>query len=92
MYEKWTYTLVAFTAIVNIISLVLIMFIIKGDYFWNPNFIQELVQHQFVVEGTKAYNNLNMFWEKITLWVMILFAFGLVWDVVDGFIKVRKGK
>src|SRR5690625_21655 len=92
IYEKWTYSLVIFTAIANILSLIFIMFIITGDNLWNPEFMNELVQHNFVKEGSEGYDTVRLLWERLTQWVMLFFAFAFVWDIVAGYIKVRKGK
>ncbi len=90
IYEKWTYSLVVFTTIVNLISIAVIMFLITGGQFWNPNFINELVQNGFLIEGSEAYSNIRVVWEQLTLWMLILLIFGLIWDIAAGFIKVRK--
>lgn len=91
-YEKWTHSLVAFTAVVNLISITLIIFMITGSSLWNPNFMNELVQHGFVSEGSESYETISLVWEQFTLWAIIFFVFSLLWDIIAGWIKVRKAK
>ncbi|WP_026702666.1 HAAS signaling domain-containing protein [Salibacterium aidingense] len=91
-YEKWTYSLVGFTAAVNLFSIVLVLFIMTDALFWNPNFMNELVQHGFVIKGSESYETIRLIWEQLTFWMLILLIFGLLWDVIAGGIKVRKAK
>ncbi|WP_342028027.1 HAAS signaling domain-containing protein [Lentibacillus halodurans] len=91
-YEKWTYTLVIFTAIVNLISIAMIMFMITGAQFWNPNFMNELIQYGFVTEASQSYESIRLIWEQLTLWTLILLIFGLLLDIAIGWFKVRKAK
>ncbi|TFJ91364.1 hypothetical protein [Lentibacillus salicampi] len=92
MYEKWTFSLVGFTAIVNLISIALILFMITSVQFWNPYFMNELVQHGFVNGGSDDFETVRIIWEQSTFWILIFLMFGLVWDIVAGFMKVRKAK
>ncbi len=92
VYEKWTFSLVCFTTIVNLISITLILFMITSTQFWNPTFMSELVQHGFVNEGSDGYETVRLIWEQVTFWTLILFIVGLVWDIISGFIKVRQAK
>lgn len=92
MYQKWTFSLVIFTTIVNLISITLILFMTTNSSFWNPNFMNELVQHGFVNEGSDGYETVRRIWEQITLWTLIILIVGLVWDFVAGLVKVRKAK
>ncbi|WP_461177443.1 HAAS signaling domain-containing protein [Virgibacillus ainsalahensis] len=91
-YEKWTYPLVFFTAAANLISIILIIFIITGASFWNPNFMNELVQHGLVTEGSESYETIRMIWEQLTLWTLILLIIGFFWDIIAGWIKVFKAR
>lgn len=59
---------------------------------WKPTFMSELVQHGFVNKGSDGYETVRQIWEQATLWILILFIVGLVWDIISGFIKVRKAK
>lgn len=90
MYGKWTNSLVAFTAVANLISLVLVLFMINSSQFWNPDFMNGLVQSGFVTPGSEGFNMARNIWEQTTLWIAILFLVSLVWDVFAGWIKVRK--
>lgn len=91
-YEKWTVSLVVMTSIVNLISITLILLMITSAQFWNPDFMNELVQHGFVNEGSDAFETVRQIWEQSTFWILISLMFGLVWDMVAGFMKVRKAK
>ncbi|GIO27260.1 HAAS signaling domain-containing protein [Ornithinibacillus bavariensis] len=87
---KWTMKLVAYTAVINIFSLVVVFFIITGPAFWNPNFMMELVQAGLVTEGSEGFRVVESIWVNSTKIIVALFLIGLVWDIVDGFIKARK--
>ncbi|SFE03652.1 hypothetical protein SAMN05216238_107149 [Lentibacillus persicus] len=91
-YGKWTVSLVVITSIVNLISITLILFMITSTQFWNPDFMSELVQHGIVNEGSEGYEVVRQIWEQMTLWILVLLIIGLVWDIIAGFIKVRKAK
>lgn len=90
IYGRWNTLLVVFTFILNSISLIAVILIITQPDFWNPNFMQQLVQHNLLVDGSGAYEVVTTIWNQTTKWVPIVFAIGLVWDAIDGFIKVRK--
>jgi len=87
---KWTYKLVAYTTILNAISMVAILFMISGPDFWNPHFMIELAEAGVVTVGTEAFDVVTKVWNQLTLWIFILLIVGLVWDAVDGFLKARK--
>jgi hypothetical protein len=90
IFGKWTVKLVIYTSIVNLISLVAILFMINGPAFWNPNFMQELTQAGLLTEGSEAYRKASIAWEQSTFWILILLVLGIIWDAVDGFIRIRK--
>ncbi len=87
---KWTYKLAINTTIVNVVSMVAILFMINGPEFWNPTFMSELVNAGVVEAGTEAYDVVAKIWEQTTFWILILLLIGLVWDAVDGFRRARK--
>ncbi|RDW21146.1 hypothetical protein CWR48_04105 [Oceanobacillus arenosus] len=90
VFGKWTYKLATYTLIVNLISLIAILFMISGPEFWNPNFMMELVEAGFLTTGSELYNIISKVWEQSTFWILILLLVGLIWDVIDGFIRARK--
>lgn len=90
IYGQWNMKIVVFTLLLNTISLLAIIYIIMQPGFWNPDFMEQLVQHNLLTEGTDSFTVVQKIWDQLTLWVPILFAIGLVWDVVDGLIKVKK--
>ena len=87
---KWTYKLAILTTVVNAISLVAILLIISGGDFWNPTFVNELVDTGILEVGTDSFRVVTKVWEQSTLWIVILLIVGLVWDAVYGFVKARK--
>lgn len=87
---KWTYKLAIYTTILNAVSLLAILFMVSGPDFWNPEFISELVEAGVITVGSEAFDTITKVWDQITFWIFILLIFGLVWDVVDGFIRARK--
>ncbi|WP_164670805.1 HAAS signaling domain-containing protein [Virgibacillus doumboii] len=90
VYGKWTFMLVIFTAIVNLISLVTVMIMINGPAFWNPDFMAELTQTGLLSKGSEAYGAVSTIWEQSTYWILIFLVIGLIWDVIDGLIKSRR--
>lgn len=90
IYAKWTFKLVTFTAVINLVSLAAVMLMITGPEFWNPNFINELVQNTNLTAGSESYGTISKVWEQSTRWILIFLIFGLIWDAVAGFIKIRK--
>lgn len=87
---KWTYKLAIVTTIVNAVSLVAILFMISGSDFWNPEFMNELVEAGVITVGSEAFHIVTKIWDQLTFWIIILLVIGLVWDAVDGFIRARK--
>ncbi|MBN6204829.1 hypothetical protein JYK21_00075, partial [Ralstonia pickettii] len=92
IYGRWNTQLVVFTFILNTISFIAVMFVITQPNFWNPNFIQEMMQYNLITEGSEGYKTVSIIWDQTTKWMPIILAIGLVWDVIDGFIKVRKAR
>ncbi|WP_079529599.1 HAAS signaling domain-containing protein [Halobacillus hunanensis] len=91
-YEKWTYKLVTFTAIVNFVVMALVLFMITRMQIWNPTFMNELMQYDLITKGSEGYDVVRQIWEQLTFWTVIFLVFGLLWDLIAGFIKVRKAK
>ncbi|MFA1822907.1 hypothetical protein ACDX78_22615 [Virgibacillus oceani] len=89
-YGRWTKSLVIYTAVINVISIGIIMVLVSGRSFWNPNFMNELVQYNVVTRGTNAYQTIQIIWEQLTLWILVFLLIGLVWEIVAGLFKVRK--
>ncbi|MUK87885.1 hypothetical protein GMD78_05665 [Ornithinibacillus sp. L9] len=89
-YGKWTYKLVVYTALVNLISFIAVFMLINGPAFWNPNFLLELTQAGLITEGSEAYGTVSMIWNQSTTWILVLLVIGLIWDVIDGLIKATK--
>lgn len=87
---KWTMKLVAYTLIINLIGIVAVIFLITGDAFWNTQFMSDLAQAGVVAEGADGYSVVEAIWINCTNIVLIILLIGLVWDVVDGYIKARK--
>ncbi|WP_047981491.1 HAAS signaling domain-containing protein [Ornithinibacillus contaminans] len=87
---KWTMKLVAFTAIANAIALVVVYFIMTGQAFWNPNFMEELAQAGIATHGSDGYNVAESIWQNATRWTVIIFIISLVWDFIDGLVKVKR--
>lgn len=90
IWGKWTYKLVTFTVVANVISMAVILLMINGPDFWNPMFLNELVDAGLVVAGSDNYQIISNIWEQSTFWILVLLVFGLIWDVIDGFIRARK--
>lgn len=90
VYGRWTVKLVIFTAMVNIAAIIGLLIMIANPVIWNPDFITQLMEAGVLQAGTEAYDVVSAIWERATLWLLILFIFGLVWDIVDGSMKVRK--
>lgn len=86
---KWTMRLVIFTAIANLITMIAVLSVIISPNFWNPNFMQQLVQTNVIVEGSEAFHWVRTIWEQATVWVMIGLIFTLIWDATHGLIKAR---
>ncbi|WP_152655527.1 hypothetical protein [Oceanobacillus sp. CFH 90083] len=87
---KWTYRLAIYTTIVNAVSMAAVLFIISRPDFWNPEFMNQLVEAGVVTAGSEAFDTVTAIWNQSTFWILILFIIGLAWDAVDGFIKSRK--
>ncbi|MCM3740441.1 hypothetical protein M3210_09175 [Oceanobacillus luteolus] len=90
IYGRWNLKIVLFTLILNTLSLLLVIYVINQPDFWNPNFMEQLVEHNLVQADSEAFTIIQNIWEQLTKWVPILFAVGLVWDVIDGLYRVRK--
>lgn len=90
VYGKWTYKLVTYTALVNLVSIIAVFIMINGNAFWNPDFLLELTQAGLVTENSDAYRTVSIIWNQSTLWILVLLVIGLIWDVIDGLIKANK--
>lgn len=92
IYGRWTMKLVIFTLIVNVISGIGLLFVIAEPAIWNPDFMSQLIESGLVVAQSEGYEVISFIWEKVTYWLFILWLFALVWDVVDGYIRVWRSK
>lgn len=87
---KWTYKLAIVTTIVNAVSMAAILFMISGPDFWNPDFVNELIEADIVTAGSEGFHTVTKVWEQVTFWMIVVLILSLVVDAVDGFIKARK--
>ncbi|HZJ84740.1 MAG TPA: hypothetical protein VFD02_04200 [Syntrophomonadaceae bacterium] len=87
---KWTYKLALFTLVINAISLTAILVMIKQANFWNPKFMNGLVESGLFAIGSEGFNIVSQLWGKLTFWLLVFLAIALIWDIVNGFIKARK--
>ena len=92
IYKKWTFPIIFMTFIVNLISIILLLFISTRNQFWNPNFMNELEQNGFINIGSNSFETIRVIWEQMTFWTLIIFIVALVLDVIVGYIKFRKTK
>jgi hypothetical protein len=87
---KWTMKLVGYTTVINLLGIVVIFFLITGDSFWNPEFMSDIVQAGVVTEGSEGYQIGEAIWRNSTRITVAILLIGLVWDIIDGWIKARK--
>lgn len=87
---KWTYKLAAYNTILNVISFAAILFIISRPDFWNPSFIDQLVEAGMFTAESETFDTVTKVWNQSTFWILILLILGLVWDTTDGFIRAGK--
>lgn len=87
---KWTMKLVVCTAVVNIVALIAVYFLVTSQSFWNPNFMADLMESGIVTQGTEGYKIVESIWKNVTGATVIIFMLALLWDVIEGMIKVRK--
>ncbi|UOQ50009.1 hypothetical protein MUN88_08085 [Gracilibacillus caseinilyticus] len=92
VFGEWTSKLATFILLLNLVQLAAVMLMITGLDFWNPNFMLELTQAGLLNEGSDAYQTVSSIWENSTLCIFILMVIGLIWELVEGFIKVNKSK
>ncbi|WP_199880613.1 HAAS signaling domain-containing protein [Bacillus massiliglaciei] len=90
VYSRWTMKLALVTAIVNAISIIGVLFVVSEPAIWNPSFMNQLTESGLVAAGSEAYYVITAVWERVTLWLFILFIIGLVWEAANGFIKAQK--
>ncbi|GAA0423589.1 hypothetical protein GT022_10715 [Agaribacter marinus] len=87
---KWTSKLLIFTVVIDIITVVVVLLMVTGPDFWNPAFMQELEQAGMITERSESYETVEKIWETATLWTLILMIVGLIWNIIAGWLKVRK--
>ena len=92
IYRKWTFKLATYTMIVNILSLIALIIMVSQNSFWNPNFMQELIELGFVNFGSDGYNVVKNIWEITTFWILVALGIGLVMDTIIGYVKAVKNK
>ncbi|MDX8044518.1 hypothetical protein SH601_00835 [Gracilibacillus sp. S3-1-1] len=90
VYGKWTNRLAIFTTIINALSVATIMVMVSRDTFWNPHFLQELIEIGLLTENSDAYNVFSTIWNQSTLWIFLLLIIGLIWELIDGLIKANR--
>lgn len=89
--EKWTVKLVVFIAIIYVTSLILLSWLVVfNTTFWNPDFIQQLVQSGFFDIGIVSYNTVQMIWSNFGLYIVVIFTVLFIFDIVVGVVKIFK--
>lgn len=76
--------------VIDIITVVVVLLMVTGPDFWNPAFMQELEQAGMITERSESYETVEKIWETATLWTLILMIVGLIWNIIAGWLKVRK--
>src|SRR5699024_101094 len=89
---RWNMRLIIFSLILNTISIAAIIYMSTLPDFWNPGFMQDITQHFSIAEGSETYNTIHTIWTESTRWIPIFVAIGLVWDIIDGLVKVRRAQ
>lgn len=87
---KWTYKLATYIFFINIVSIIATLILITRPDFWNPEFMDELVQRGMLIVNSEAYNVITKIWDQLTFWLLILLLVGLIIDALVGFLKARK--
>lgn len=88
--RTWTKKLALFNTMVNAISIIALLIVINGPDFWNPQFMNDLVDAGLLTATSDTFHTLTIIWEQGTLWIFILLMIGLAWEAVSGFMKARK--
>jgi uncharacterized membrane protein len=88
--RNWTSKLATLTVVVNTISIGMVIAIINQSDFWNPHFLNQLVEAGIVTAASEAFQVITIIWEQFTFWIFILLIIGLVWEAVAGVTKARK--
>lgn len=55
--------------------------------FWNPTFMEDLVQAGMIVPTSESYSLFSQLWDRITFWIVILMIVGLGIDALNGFLR-----
>lgn len=90
--ERWTWQLIAAQFVLNLVSIGFVALVMTGNDFWNPHFMEQLVQHQFVTPGSSSYSTIEVIWSQVTMWILLLMVIGLLWDLAAGLLKLRHAK
>jgi|GEM_PF-6213437 len=77
---------------VIVLAIIGLIIIIAEPAIWNPKFMTQLIESGYLAANSEAFNTVRVIWDQATVWLLILFLFALVWDIIDGIIRVRKSK
>lgn len=89
-YGKWNYKLLLISVVTNIISLTAVILVLQGTDFFNPHFINGLVEAGRLTEGSTAYQTVTSIWENSILWIIVLYVIGMLVEVIDIWIRTAK--
>ncbi|MBT2216983.1 hypothetical protein F3157_19855 [Virgibacillus dakarensis] len=87
---KWTVKLVVYNTLINVVTFVLVLVMIAGPEFWNPDFMTELTQSGIVTEHSEEFETISNIWEWVTSSILYILIIGLIWDALSGLFKVYR--
>jgi hypothetical protein len=85
--KKWTKRLAIFNTIINVISFIIIAFILAQPMLWNMEFTTMMVQKGAFVEGSEAFQTISTIWRLMTEGLVLIV--GIVY-VIDTIVPIYK--
>ena len=71
-----------FSAVINLISIGIIIYLTLNKALWNQNFMSSFVDLGLLTKNSDKYNVIQTIWEQFTFWIIVLFILGLCIDSI----------
>lgn len=84
---KWTKFLALWNLLINLISVIIIVFVVSSPSFWNPNFILDLSQSGMLDPQGDIFFVITQIWENASKIIVFFLIVGHFIDTVIGVIK-----
>lgn len=87
---KWTFKLVVFLFVCDLVTLVVLFILLSPLSLLNPHFLSDLTAANVITKGSDVYEIIHQLWNQSTFWIMLIAIVTTIIDALSGLYKLRK--